>query len=68
MIQIKTIKRRQNPWWKQLYSTVLISLEEYEKEVNEFCKTHDVITVNTVTDNHGRILHTIVYDDGVIIK
>jgi len=69
MLQVKTINRRENPWWKQLYSTTLISLEEYEKDVNEFCKTVKVISITSVVvSNHRRLLHVVVYDDGSELK
>lgn len=68
MLQVKTIKRRENIWWKQLYSTTLISLEEYEKEVNEFCKTVKVVSISTVVIHNRTVLHTIVYDDGDVAQ
>jgi hypothetical protein len=68
MLQVKTIKRGKNPWWKQLYSTTLISLEEYEKDVNEFCKTVKVVSINTSVVTQHKLLHTVVYDDGSELK
>lgn len=52
-----------HPWWKQLVSTSHVSLEEYEKEVNEFCKTVKVISITPLIRN-GIILHVVVYEEG----
>lgn len=69
MLQVKTIKRRENPSvWRRLFTTRLIPLEEYEKEVNEFCKTVKVISISSVVVYNHRILHVVVYDDGSELK
>ena len=64
MIQVKTIIRRENIWWKQLVSTKYIPFEEYENEVNEYLKTVKPISVIPTLKNGHIIQYTVVYDDG----
>lgn len=56
MIQIKTIQR------EKAFFRPKLKLLDYEEVVNNFLKTHKVISVNTTRDSNGWISHTVIYE------